>query len=345
MIYANSTNESIYNQTEQCLWPHTSKSLSEYLDCYSMLTAKDRTNQIFQICLIVFIIITNIFVICIICLKSLKFNVFDEILVNHCIIQGVTGLIDVPFFHIKNVFKYFPCGQTIATMWAIYDNNINTITNLNMLYLSWVRLRSIVAPQSFKNEILIRKPIIVLMSIWIFGLTAWSIIIIPVGVIENTLNVDISNKILVALNLIFWILPLLTLLLMSFIIIKKLYWTSANRKRLLMEKSIQSATTMTSAITTVGPTKTTKTKKATRTLLKEKILTPHGRFLILFLIYFTQWIIPAIVVLTDLACDCIPQEKILGIYWLTYSVCLTDPCLIFLLNPNLKLKYKIKTST
>jgi hypothetical protein len=40
-------------------------------------------------------------------------------------VNVVTGLIDIPFFHVSDIFGYWPFGKTSAIIWSVYDNNIN----------------------------------------------------------------------------------------------------------------------------------------------------------------------------------------------------------------------------
>jgi hypothetical protein len=54
-------------------------------------------------------------------------------MLGHCLIQLITSIVDIPFFHIKDHFGYWPLPKFASYMWAAYDNNINTTTNLNMV--------------------------------------------------------------------------------------------------------------------------------------------------------------------------------------------------------------------
>ena len=44
----------------------------------------------------------------------------------------------MPFFHINDIFGYWPLNDTIARLWIAYDNNINVnifIQNFLNIYL------------------------------------------------------------------------------------------------------------------------------------------------------------------------------------------------------------------
>ena len=89
--------------TSNCSIPHTSKSFDDFARCYDQFASKKKLEQILGIMLIVSGSLTNLAVILLIYLRSIKFSYFDKILVNHCIIQGVTALVDIPFFHINRL--------------------------------------------------------------------------------------------------------------------------------------------------------------------------------------------------------------------------------------------------
>jgi len=48
------------------------------------------------------------------------------------LVDGLTGIVDIPFFHVNDIFGYWPFGSLSAQLWTSYDNNIN-ISN-EMLY-------------------------------------------------------------------------------------------------------------------------------------------------------------------------------------------------------------------
>lgn len=103
--------------------------------------------------------------------KNVKLLCFDQIYIGHAIVDGVTGLVDIPFFHIENFFGYWPFGNAFSVSWASFDNSINTITALHMLYMSYVRMRSLKCPMTFYNELLIRKPKLTMLFMWLFGMS------------------------------------------------------------------------------------------------------------------------------------------------------------------------------
>ena len=124
----------------------------------------------------------------------------------------------MPFFHFQSIFGYAPLPYLLNKFWAIYDNNINTVTSLHMLYMSYVsnfiksldfsfnnflflldikvRLRSLQSPKNFEKELLIKYPVITMTGFWLSGLATWAPIVFNFGLNEYTLNVH-NNSALV----------------------------------------------------------------------------------------------------------------------------------------------------
>ena len=98
----------------------------------------------------------------------------------------IQGVVDVPLYLMSNLFSYWPFGPIISRYWASYDNNIKTTTNLHMLYLIYTTIRSIKAPRSFQNELLIKRPIVILFIFWIIGFTTWIPVVNYFGTVEFT---------------------------------------------------------------------------------------------------------------------------------------------------------------
>ena len=158
------------SNTSLCLIPHTTASIEEFIHCYKFFFKKNVSVALIEIILIIGTVLANLTVGLLIYKHSKrKLTCFDQILIGHAIVEGLTGLIDVPFFHIFNIFDYWALGPSLSLFWTCFDNSINTITTFNMLYISWVRMRSMQSPTNFRKELLIKKPWLTMLFIWIFG--------------------------------------------------------------------------------------------------------------------------------------------------------------------------------
>ena len=149
-----------------CFTKNFSRNFFELFECYEYHFCQSIISSLLSILLIIGTIISNSLVIMLIKRNSLKLTIFDKILIGHSIVDGLTGLIAMPFYHIYFVFGYWPLGTIIGKLWSSFDNSINTITNVHMLYLSWSRLRSIQYPRSYNAEFLLKRPNLLMVTIW-----------------------------------------------------------------------------------------------------------------------------------------------------------------------------------
>lgn len=307
----NSTNFALNN----CLVKNFSRNFFELFKCYEYHFCQSVISSVLSILLIVGTIISNSLVIMLIKRNSLKLTIFDKILIGHSIVDGLTGLIAMPFYHIYFVFGYWPLGTIIGKLWSSFDNSINTITNVHMLYLSWSRLRSIQYPRSYNAEFLLKRPNLLMVTIWFLSFIMWVPIVVIFDLEYSSLNLDYKNPVIgVAFVFLFWFLPLLLIFIISTVICYHLYLKksqfSMNHRRTL----------------------NTQNKSIFERLFNYK-LESQTMFTIVMSIYWIQWIVPCLIILSKLVF--VINEDFLSVtYWLTYSVCLTDPIILIIFNPN-----------
>lgn len=190
-----------------CYFKQEFNDTEKFFRCYLYLAQKDITQTIFQIMLSLLSFIANTAIIFFIIKRPFK-NVFDHILLGCCLVEAMTAAFNIPLFHIYVLFKYWPLMSSLAYVWSIFDNSINTITNLHMLYISLAKLRSIQAPTTYHKEILFRKPYLVIGIIWLFGLITWIIIVKYFDLSPFTMQVNYKpDFIRNIVNLFFWLLP------------------------------------------------------------------------------------------------------------------------------------------
>ena len=64
-------------------------------------------------------------------------------------------------------------------------------------------------------------------------------------------------------------------------------------------------------------------------------LSASTKFIIIITTYWIQWFSPCLLVIINIVCNsCINTDIVSNIYWLTYTVCMVDPIVVLLLNPN-----------
>ena len=163
-----------------------------------------------------------------------------------------------------------------------------------------------------------------MMCIWAMGLIPWMGISFGFGIPEYSTSVNFNPSfILFVINLIGWFLPLLGILIFSITIIRLFHLRRKKQKRF---HSLKVQITMqTAALTDLN---------SLNILTKKVRFSSQTKYIIIMTTYWFQWTPPCIFLMANSICNCISNDLISSVYWLTYSVCLTDPLVVLLLNPN-----------
>lgn len=301
-----------------CLKPQIFNSSTEFFICYSQIYSSNWLKATSGILLSVLTVTLNTLVIILLVKKPIRTTIFDQILIAHCLVDGITGLIDIPLFHLHDLFGYWPLGQLTAHFWAVYDNGINAITSLHMLYMTWIRLRSITAPNTYESDLISRNPKLIFVSIWLIGFVIWTPVVIKYGVDDFSFDISYENRTVeILLISTLWFLPLLSIVVVSGIIL-----TVLNRR-----KAPNRGVELTS-ISGQRSARNVSVKKWFR-------LGPQIRFQIIIYSYCVQWFPSCILAIVDPICGrCVGSNVIGAVYWLTYTVCFTDALVILVFNPN-----------
>lgn len=324
---------------------------SDFFHCYAEMFQANVLIGVLGILIVLLAVVFNTLVIVILARKPpTKMTVFDRLMIAHCVVDGLTGLVDVPFFHFQSVMGFWPFGRIPSLLWTSYDNGINVITNLHMLWMTFIRLRSISVPSSFEKELLARRPVLVSALIWSIGFVIWAPITFYFGVDEFTTLITIPYLYIEAIFIfITWFIPLVMIILFAMLIILIL-----NKRRLRKRFSIShdttnhqnhrtitlKAPTHSSSLVVVKRTRVFRLKQNLKTLFS---LGPQTRFQIIIAFYCVQWFPSCVIAIIDPLCRCVPTQVSSSIYWLTFTVCFTDPLVILLLNPNVgvcRIKHK-----
>jgi hypothetical protein len=98
------------NSSINCSIPQTFTDLNEFLECYRIHFEKNILYSVLSLLLAFCSFFFNALVIALIKRNTLKINTFDQILIGHAVVDGLTGLIDIPFYHLFKIFGYWPLG-------------------------------------------------------------------------------------------------------------------------------------------------------------------------------------------------------------------------------------------
>lgn len=233
-------NNNSINTSISCLSPQFFDNSHEFFECYAyFLISQQPVFGIFQILLALGSIIFNSLVLISMIIGSNKHvTCFDQILVGHCIVNGITGLVDIPFYHIFYQFGYWPFGSLTATLWTSYDNNINLNTSLHMTYACYAKLRSIQSPKGYKREYLLRKPYLVIMIIWLFSLIVWTSFSFGFGLSNYKLIVNFRPFFYVTIaNFLLWFMPLVIIFVLAIYIFVLILTKAKRSKNFLLKRN------------------------------------------------------------------------------------------------------------
>jgi hypothetical protein len=295
----------------------------QFFECYKYFLINNLTESILSWLLIFSTIFANLIVIILIHRNSDKITLFDQILINHCLLDGLTGLVGIPFYHINSIFGYWPFSSLTATLWSIFDTSKITVSNLNMLYLSWSRLRSIQNPTAYTNEFIFKQSIYLIISIWLISFIIWTAIVLNSGLKVNSLilNIDGTYQMFI-FEILFWLLPLLFIIVVSIIIFYYLKLRQNMRNQRRLEQNRQQ-----------NNNNNNNNKSLFENIFKIKFGS-HTLFTIIMSVYIIQWLIPFTFELLIFNSTIIQIQFIDCMYWLTYTVCLTDAIILVFFNSN-----------
>ncbi len=309
------------NSTINCMFQNKTESLVEFSDCYNYFFQQKITASLLSAFLIAGIISSNIQVAILIIKNNKKdhLNVFDKILISHAIVNGLAGLVLVPFYHVYILFDYWPFDQITAKIWITCDNCINIVTTTHTLYMCWSRLRCVQQPVTFKNELLIRNPLRLILTSWVISFVIWTPFVYFTELEEHSIDFKYNNLTYTLITYItcflFWLFPLCCTFILCFFIF---YYLKIGQTRRLNLHS--------------QPVNHIETKKSLFEYVFGYNLSTQSVFIIIMSIHWFQWFIPCVIRLIEFFYDTHLDD---GFYWLTYTVCLTDPLVLLIFNPNL----------
>ena len=121
-----------------------------------------------------------------------------------------------------------------------------------MLYMSYVRIRSLRSPKGYTSEPLIKRPWMVMASFWVMGLLAWTPITFIFSTKDYNIKVNYTPFYLVTIfNLVSWFSVLLLIFSLSIIIIKELHLRKKIKQELKNDKRNSEIASHSHPVTTI----------------------------------------------------------------------------------------------
>ena len=178
-----------------CFTPQTFENITEFYECYELVLKENALIGSCGIILTISVFVTNLWVMIMLITKE-HVNVFDKILIGHAFVDWWTSIYNISWKHFVDVFGYWPLSYSFGISWEIYDQSHQTVTALHMLYMSWIRLRSIQNPKNYKNELIAKYPILMMISVFInLTLTVTSNITNVINYYKNKTHSETINSI------------------------------------------------------------------------------------------------------------------------------------------------------
>ena len=308
----NASNETYTDFRKYCYTPKTFTNLTEYFECYQIIAGEKMIVTVLELLIAFSAALVNGFNIFCLFVGTSKKTCFDEILIGYCLVNGITGLIDIPFFHVNDIFGYWPFGKVPALLWSTYDNNINYNTAAHMFYASYARLRSVYNPHGYSREKLLKKPFIIMIIIWFASLGIWAIITATIGEKPETVIVNFDPFYLTTVFNAPWLFLIIGIfilaIMISIFLFEKAIKDKIKRSRKILDQP--SIITGESSLAT-GLSKLSKVPKQVGFFRR---ITPEKKFLIIMGSYLVQWTPPCIMVMIS-PFVYIDPGVYSGIYW------------------------------
>ena len=157
-----------------CLVVHELSSITEFFTCLKyLLPSQPLVTTIYSICLIIGSFVLNLSLLFLLWTKT-EVTVFDKIIFSHACIDFLMCFIDYPFMVLPVYFNYWPFSQSMCIAWIAYDNGLSSLEILTFLLMSWMRIRCILAPRSYLNDLIVKHVYKFIIPMWLVILTLWS---------------------------------------------------------------------------------------------------------------------------------------------------------------------------
>ena len=157
-----------------CLEVHEMNSFMEFYNCFNYLIGfQPLFTTIYSIFLFIGSFFLNLILIYLLLTKT-EITVFDKIITIHALIDWLLCFIDYPFMILSVYFNYWPFSKWLCIVWLIVDNSLGTLEIYTLLLMSWVRLRCILAPRSYLNELIVKHIFKFIVAMWFVIFSIWT---------------------------------------------------------------------------------------------------------------------------------------------------------------------------
>ena len=302
--------------------------LNDFVQCALYYLAKALPRTIFFVFVVFTTVVANIFCIILLIQKIKVKSVFDKIIIAHAYGDLLTNTVALPSYLFFSTFGYWPFGEFMCYYWVVVDNGTCTCTILHFIYMSYARLRCIFAPKSYDNEIFIKYTYMTVGIIWIFSITFWIAVSVPM----------ISKQYIVGNCFLPYDPPIIAMLIMILGVILPLYFcigvTIYMSVNISKTKKFKKKGDKAVANAKVEPKKKLSELLLLKIVNLKKLVFENAQvklsiittiFVSLYLPFPTSWVINSIY-------PCVPDAWLDAFYLMSYCNSMVNPIVLLILN-------------
>ena len=320
------------NLTELCRYSINSVYSSQFTACLRSFLSESIALTVINALMILITVIANTIVIYLLVNRSCTRLIFDRILISHAVVNLLTNLLDLPFYHMQLIFNYFPFDKYTCFVHLIIDHSTSTIEISHFIYMSYARLRCILAPRSYQNEMLIKYPKLIIALIWSGVTIFWTPIVYFFSFsiyIEGDCAVTYGNKYMgITTVLIGYILPLcFTIGTSNFVLI------SISRSKNFIYKPTKSLNTIRDDTKNSTSTRVSLNASFYLSHIKKIVLNnPQVKLSIITIVFNVCYFPYSTMLVVDAVCSCAGYYVYVITEMFCFSASMWNPILILILN-------------
>lgn len=304
------------------------ESFFDFLECYKYFAFNNLEITIYCLFVIFGALVLNIMAIYLLSTKTTVNSVFDKIFIGHAFVDLLTGFIDFPFLYFMSIFNYWPFSKNFCIYYAAFDNILATVEVFHILFMSWARIRCILSPKNYSNELIIKYCYSFIVILWIICSILW----IPVSAVFINKNYQDytcylsfdSAFVSILIILLGWIAPVIIAMLSTTYIVYVL--RKRNRKKMSL---------MGNKVTVSGVSHSNEIKVSFWAKIKLAKLNPQTKLSIIITPFCLQYLQYSIVWLVSMICaECVSTRFYTFSYFIAFLTSFTNPLILLLINPD-----------
>lgn len=312
-------------------------SIYDFLRCYKYFAIESLEITIYCIIVIFGGLILNILAMYLLSTKTSHITVFDKIFISHAFVDLLTGVVDFPFMYFISIFHYWPFSKTFCIYYVAFDNILATVEVLHIVFMSWARIRCILSPTNYSNQLILKHPYLFILLLWVLCSLLW----IPVTYVfinrnyeENVCELSFDSiYVSILIICIGWIIPVIITMLSTAYIVYVLMVQNRKKKKLTSNKtdlSLKSSSSLHDA------------KWYSSKRLMKITLNPQTKLSIIITPFCLQYLQYSLVWLVSTICsECVSSQFYVFSYFIAFLTSFSNPLILLIFNSSFFCKNKL----